>query len=147
MKGIETAFIGRLGGDPQERMSAKGAVWASFTVAVDGNEEQPTWVKVAAFSDVARRCCAGMKKGSRCYVDGAIRLTDTDWSWRPGTSRRSGRARTSQRSSRARRRSGRVTALRRARRSATCSGPPHKFSKTETVRNDATQQRNTEDRR
>jgi hypothetical protein len=51
MKGIETAFIGRLGGDPQERMSAKGAVWASFTVAVDGNEEQPTWVKVAAFGE------------------------------------------------------------------------------------------------
>jgi single-strand DNA-binding protein len=76
MKGIEAAFVGRLGGDPQERTSAKGAVWASFTVAVDGNEEQPTWVKVAAFSDVARRCCADLKKGSRCYVEGALRLTN-----------------------------------------------------------------------
>ena len=63
MKGIEAALSGRLGSGPEEKISAKGAVWCSFRVAVDGNEEQPTWV--AAFRDVARRCCADLKKGSR----------------------------------------------------------------------------------
>ena len=75
MGGIEAALSGRLGSDPEEKISAKGAVWCSFHVAIDGNEEQPTWVKVAAFSDVARRCCADLKKGSRCYVERALRLT------------------------------------------------------------------------
>jgi len=74
MRGIEAAISGRLGSDPEEKISAKGAVWCSFRVAVDDNEKQPTWVKVAAFSDVGRRCRANLKKGSRCYVEGALRL-------------------------------------------------------------------------
>jgi single-strand DNA-binding protein len=73
MKGIEAAFVGRLGGDPQERVSAKGAVWASFTVAVDGNEEQTTWVRCACFGDLAQRVAAELHKGSRCLVEGALR--------------------------------------------------------------------------
>ena len=43
------------------------------TVAADGNEEQPTWVRVAAFGDLARRCVEELQKGSRCLVEGALR--------------------------------------------------------------------------
>ena len=73
MRGIESAFSGRLGSDPVEKVSGKGAVWCSFSVAVDGNEETPTWVRVAAFGDVARHCVEELHKGSRCYVEGALR--------------------------------------------------------------------------
>jgi single-strand DNA-binding protein len=76
MKGIEAAFAGRLGSEPQERVSAKGVVWVSFTVAVDGNEEQTTWVRVAAFGDVAQRCVAELRKGSQIYMEGALRLNE-----------------------------------------------------------------------
>jgi single-strand DNA-binding protein len=75
MRGIECALSGRLGSDPEEKTSAKGAVWCSFSVAVDGNDEKPTWVRVAAFGDVARRCAEELQKGSRCYVEGTLRLS------------------------------------------------------------------------
>ena len=75
MRGIEAAFAGRLGSDPVEKVSAKGAAWCSFSVAVDGNEETPQWVRVAAFGDVAKHCVAELKKGGRAYVEGALRLS------------------------------------------------------------------------
>jgi single-strand DNA-binding protein len=75
-KGVEAAFSGRLGGDPQERVSAKGAAWASFTVAVEGNEEQTTWVRVAVFGDVAQRVAAELRKGCQVYVEGSLRLSE-----------------------------------------------------------------------
>jgi single-strand DNA-binding protein len=74
MRGIEAAFSGRLGSDPVEKVSSKGAPWCSFSLAVDGNEEAPVWVRVACFGDLARRCAAELKKGiSRVYVEGALR--------------------------------------------------------------------------
>jgi len=73
MRGIECAFSGRVGRDAEAKVSAKGALWAAFSVAVDGNEEQPTWIRVAAFGDVARRCVDELHKGSSVYVEGALR--------------------------------------------------------------------------
>jgi single-stranded DNA-binding protein len=46
------------------------------TVAVDGNEEQPTWVRVAVFGDLPGRCVEELHKGhkgSHCLVEGALR--------------------------------------------------------------------------
>jgi single-stranded DNA-binding protein len=127
MRGIEAAFSGRLGNDPEEKISAKGTVWCSFIVAVDGNEEQPTWVKVAAFSDVARRCCLDLKKGSRCYVEGALRLTT--WQDKTTGEQRHGlelawHVTRAGKNKPAKPRSGRAMRFRGARRSATGSGPP-----------------------
>jgi single-strand DNA-binding protein len=73
MRGIEAAFSGRVGRDAEAKVSAKGALWCAFSVAVDGNEEQPTWVRVAAFGDVAQRCVDELRKGSQVYVEGALR--------------------------------------------------------------------------
>jgi single-strand DNA-binding protein len=75
MRGIECAFTGRVGRDAEAKVSAKGALWAAFSVAVDGNDEQSTWIKVAAFGDVARRCVDELRKGSAVYVEGALRLS------------------------------------------------------------------------
>src|SRR5262245_66335839 len=67
MRGIEAAFVARLGNDPEERVSAKGVVWCSFSAAVEGE---------AAFGDVATRVVAELRKGSRAYIEGELRLCE-----------------------------------------------------------------------
>lgn len=74
MKGIEAAFIARLGSDPEEKLSAKGVPWCSFSVAVT-DCEQTTWVRIAAFADVAQRITAELRKGAEVYIEGTLRLS------------------------------------------------------------------------
>lgn len=65
-------IIGRLGQDPEVRMTATGQAVASLTVACsekwtgkDGKrEEKTTWFKVVAWSKLAEICGKYLKKGS-----------------------------------------------------------------------------------
>jgi hypothetical protein len=56
MKGIQCAFTGKLGQDPELKTSKAGNPWVSFSVAIDEvSEETTTWVRVAVFGELATR--------------------------------------------------------------------------------------------
>jgi single-stranded DNA-binding protein len=80
--GIETALIGRVGGEPQLRTSAAGKQWLSLSLAVDNGEEQPQWVQVAIFGDRALEL-AGIEKGSKLYIEGRLTLRTWQQAERP----------------------------------------------------------------
>jgi single-stranded DNA-binding protein len=71
MKGIETAFIARLGGDPEEILSAKGVTWCSFSARGRWRTDD---LGASAFGDVAQRIAAELRKGCQA-VEGALRLS------------------------------------------------------------------------
>jgi Single-strand binding protein family len=50
MSSILAAFDGRLGAAPQMRTAGQGQPWASFSVAVGGDEAE--WVSVSAFGQL-----------------------------------------------------------------------------------------------
>jgi single stranded DNA-binding protein len=81
---IETAFIGRLGQDPELKTSAAGKTWTRLNLAV-GLGEDAQWVSVATFGKVAERLCATLHKGDKLYVEGILRLTE--WTGRDGEKR------------------------------------------------------------
>jgi single-strand DNA-binding protein len=81
---IESAFIGRVGQDPELKTSAAGKPWARFSVAV-GREDETQWVSVAVFGEAAQRLCQALHKGDRLYVEGTLRLSE--WTGRDGEKR------------------------------------------------------------
>jgi single-strand DNA-binding protein len=81
---IETAFIGRLGQDPELKTSAAGKPRARLSVAVGAGDEAQ-WVSVAVFGEAAERLCAALEKGNKVYVEGTLRLSE--WTGRNGEKR------------------------------------------------------------
>jgi single stranded DNA-binding protein len=81
-RGIEAAFWGVLGADPELKVSKNGKLFASFPVVVtvgqsDDGKDVGQWIRVACFSEVAEKFAGAAKKGDRCYVEG--QLTMTQW--------------------------------------------------------------------
>jgi single-strand DNA-binding protein len=76
MNGIESAFIARVGSEPELKTSSTGRPWAVFSVAV-GSGDDTQWVRVAAFGDRAQELVKELRKGDRVYVEG--RLTMRSW--------------------------------------------------------------------
>ncbi len=77
MRGIETAFIGTLAADPEQRTSKAGRPWVSFRVAVSTDKEgSTTWLRCATFSETAMQATAQLTKGSRVYVEGSLKQTE-----------------------------------------------------------------------
>jgi single-strand DNA-binding protein len=86
MKGIQSAFTGRLGQDPELKTSKHGNPWLSFSVAVDEtSEEAITWVRVAVFGQLATDLHPDLKKATEVYVEGRLRLES--WTGRDGRER------------------------------------------------------------
>jgi single-strand DNA-binding protein len=84
MNGIETAFIGRVGKEPELKTSAAGKAWTSFTACVgDGDEAQ--WVRIAVFGECAEHLAGHLLKGDRVYVEGRLKV-DT-WTAQNGQQR------------------------------------------------------------
>ena len=82
---IETAFIGRVGQDPELKTAAgSGKPWARLSVAV-GRDDEIQWLSVAVFGEAAERLCASLHKGDRVYVEGTLRLSE--WAGRNGEKR------------------------------------------------------------
>jgi single-stranded DNA-binding protein len=75
---IECAFFGFVAADAESRTSQAGKLWVRLRVGV-GKDDALQWVGVAVFGKAAETA-AELKKGDRCYVEGAIKL-DT---WRGG---------------------------------------------------------------
>lgn len=70
---IETAFTGRVGTEPERRISQAGKPWLRFNVAV-GQDDAVQWVQVAVFGQQAEELSARLHKGDRIYVEGTLRL-------------------------------------------------------------------------
>lgn len=73
MKGVECAFVGRLGRDAQIRRSSAGREWLSLGVIVgEGDDEQ--WISVASWSHTIQELVSQLTQGARVYVEGKIKL-------------------------------------------------------------------------
>jgi single stranded DNA-binding protein len=84
MNGIEAALTGRLGTEPELKISQAGKPWAAFNVGV-GDGDNVQWVRIAVFGERARELSAVLHKGDRVYVEGAIRLNE--WTGKDGEKR------------------------------------------------------------
>jgi single-strand DNA-binding protein len=73
---IDVAFYGFLAADAEARTSKAGKQWVRLRVGI-GKDEDIQWVSVAVFGK-AIEAAAELRKGDRCYIEGAIKLE----SWR-----------------------------------------------------------------
>lgn len=69
---IETAFFGFLAADAEQRTSQAGKAWVRMRIGV-GKDDEIQWLSVAVFGK-AVETAAELKKGDRCYCEGAIKL-------------------------------------------------------------------------
>jgi single-strand DNA-binding protein len=79
VRGIETAFWGTLGGDPELRTSKSGKTYCAMSVAVTvGHDEDgkdvTQWLRVACFGATAREFAARASKQDCVYVEGNLTL-------------------------------------------------------------------------
>jgi single-strand DNA-binding protein len=70
-------LIGRLGKDPEERMTAGGTRVSNFSLATDnyhGNNGEKTtdWHRVVVFGKVAEQCNQHLRKGRLICVEGSL---------------------------------------------------------------------------
>jgi single-strand DNA-binding protein len=82
MRGIETAFEGTLGRDPELKTSKAGKPFASLALAVvtgkaDAGGDAATWIRATVFGETAEEIAATVKKGDRVYCEGS--LTMSQW--------------------------------------------------------------------
>jgi len=75
MKGIETAFCGRLGRSPELRMSKAGRPFCTFSVVVAIGAEDVQWLQVAAFGETSE-ALAGLPSGTSIYIEGTLKLEE-----------------------------------------------------------------------
>ncbi|MBN1297712.1 single-stranded DNA-binding protein [bacterium] len=87
-------IIGRLGKDPEMRVTENGASVANFSLAhneirlVNGAREQiPHWFQCVAFGSLAQLCAEYLHKGSRVGISGALR--QRSWETNEGEKRNS----------------------------------------------------------
>ncbi len=86
MSGLNKAMlIGRLGKDPELRMTQSGKHVCSFSLAtsetwIDGNEkrERTEWHRVIAWNKAAETIAKHMRKGSMMYVEGQMQTRSWD---------------------------------------------------------------------
>jgi len=71
--------IGRLGRDPEQRMTSGGTQVSNFSVATDhyragnGNPQRTTeWHRIVAFGKVADQCNQYLRKGRLVCVEGSL---------------------------------------------------------------------------
>jgi single-strand DNA-binding protein len=78
-RGIETAFWGVLGKDPELRTSKTGTAYTGMNVVVvtgttDDGKDGSQWLRVTCFKGVAEAIAARAKKGDRVYCEGTLTL-------------------------------------------------------------------------
>ena len=81
-RGLETAFWGTLGKDPELKTSKAGTPYAGMNVVVvtgttDDGKDVSQWLRVTCFGDTAKAIASRAKKGDRVYVEGT--LTMSQW--------------------------------------------------------------------
>jgi single-strand DNA-binding protein len=79
-RGIETAFWGVLGKDPELKTSKSGKAYTGMNVVVvtgatDDGKDVSQWLRVVCFGETAEAIAARAKKGDRIYCEGTLTLT------------------------------------------------------------------------
>jgi single-strand DNA-binding protein len=72
-------LVGRLGVDPELRQTNEGVSYCRFRLAVDQGKEEPMWLSVVAWRNLATQVEKYVKKGSLVLVAGRLAIdTYTD---------------------------------------------------------------------
>jgi single stranded DNA-binding protein len=74
VKGIESAFWGVLGKDPELREGKSGKQYCNFGCGVTVEGEATQWINVICFAPIAETISKTAKKGDRIYVEGSLTL-------------------------------------------------------------------------
>ena len=90
MGGVNRVFlIGRLGRDPDDRVTTGGTKVSNFSVATNrfrngdgGTQEFTDWHRIVAFGKTAEQCCQYLKKGRLVCVEGSLQTRT--WEKPPG---------------------------------------------------------------
>lgn len=74
----ECRISGRLGQDPRTGVTKNGMKWAIFSIALNKKDKNsgewtPTWWDIRAWDVLAESVEAGLKKGSKVCVTGAVK--------------------------------------------------------------------------
>jgi single-strand DNA-binding protein len=93
MSGLnKVLLIGRLGRDPEDRMTAGGTKVSHFSMATDqfrnvdgGTQKFTEWHRIVAFGKVAEQCNQYLKKGRLVFVEGTLQTRS--WEKPPGDKR------------------------------------------------------------
>lgn len=75
----QAVVVGRLGRDPDLKITAKGTAVANFSVATDygyGDSKKTTWFSIVAFGKTAEIVQKFLKKGSLVLVEGRIEIRE-----------------------------------------------------------------------
>jgi len=82
-------LIGRLGRDPEDRMTAAGKSVANLSLATNqfragngGTEKYTEWHRIVAFGKTAEQCKQYLRKGRLICVEGSLRTRS--WEKPPG---------------------------------------------------------------
>ena len=81
-------FIGRLGKDPDVKVTPAGSAIANISLACgwkSKDKEGTEWVRIVAFGKLAEIMQKYLKKGSKIYVDGSLRTRK--WQAQDGSDR------------------------------------------------------------
>jgi single-strand DNA-binding protein len=89
MRGIESAFWGTLGRDPELRTSRAGKPYCILNLAVvsgktDDGKDVTQWVRATCFGETASKISIA-QKGDRIYVEGTLKLDE--WNAADGQAR------------------------------------------------------------
>lgn len=71
----KTIVVGRLGRDPEVKVTQSGKSVANFTVAVNqkiGEAEKTTWYPITAWETLADNCNKYLRKGSWALIEGEM---------------------------------------------------------------------------
>jgi single-strand DNA-binding protein len=90
MRGIESAFFGTLGRDPELRTSRNGNPYLTLSIAVtvgrdDAGKDVTQWVRVTCFGETAQQLATTARKGDRLYAEGSLTLNT--WTTNDGQAR------------------------------------------------------------
>jgi len=74
-------FVGRLGGDAEQRYTTGGSAVSSFSLAVDrqkknGQKPQPIWVRVTLWGKQAEALTQYLTKGKQVAVQGELDIRE-----------------------------------------------------------------------
>ena len=82
-KGVnKCTFIGNLGSDPETRYTNQGKAVCNFSIAISETwkdkdtgqrQERTEWIRIVAFGRLGEICGEYLKKGSKVYIEGAMR--------------------------------------------------------------------------
>lgn len=93
MNGVQCAFTGRIGNDPEPKYLPSGKSLLEFRVCVDqsyvADENRPApeslWIKVTCWEPLANELADTLRKGSTVYVMGRLKLDR--WTSKDGEAR------------------------------------------------------------